>query len=115
MNSESSLNLSIIIPCYNESSALQDLLAEILALSLDNSEIIIVDDGSTDSCTDIATKFAPTVRLIKHPYNIGNGAAVKTGIRAARGRFLLLLDADGQHLFAQRRLNFARQLRAPVL
>src|SRR2546426_2529388 len=58
-------------------------------------EIIVVDDGSVDSTGDHAR--GAGARVIRHPYNKGNGAAVKTGIRAATGEFILIVDADGQH------------------
>ncbi len=95
MNSKSDLNLSVIIPCYNEASGLSRLIPEIQKLGLDNCEVLVIDDGSTDGSAEVAKSFG--LRLIQHPYNIGNGAAVKSGIRAARGKLLAILDADGQH------------------
>src|SRR5262245_25207204 len=58
-------------------------------------EILVVDDGSTDETS--ARARAAGACVIRHPYNKGNGAAVKTGIRHANGEFILILDADGQH------------------
>jgi glycosyltransferase involved in cell wall biosynthesis len=58
-------------------------------------EVIVVDDGSTDDTGSRATRAG--ARVIRHPYNKGNGAAVKTGIRHANGTFVLIVDADGQH------------------
>jgi glycosyltransferase involved in cell wall biosynthesis len=58
-------------------------------------EILVVDDGSTDGTGVLAS--AAGARVVRHPYNKGNGAAVKTGIRQAVGRFVLIVDADGQH------------------
>lgn len=58
-------------------------------------EILVVDDGSTDATA--ATARAAGACVVRHPYNKGNGAAVKTGIRRAQGEFILILDADGQH------------------
>ncbi|HEX5019142.1 MAG TPA: glycosyltransferase family 2 protein [Candidatus Binatia bacterium] len=91
----SSYEVSIIIPVFNEAETLASLVEKIRALRLPRSEIIIVDDGSTDGSADIALNAGASV--IRHPYNIGNGAAVKSGIRGARGKFILLMDGDGQH------------------
>jgi glycosyltransferase involved in cell wall biosynthesis len=91
----SSCEISVIIPVFNEAESLSELLNKVFALHLPGSEVIVVDDGSTDGTADVAMKAGANV--VRHPYNIGNGAAVKTGIRAARGRFLVLMDGDGQH------------------
>ena len=58
-------------------------------------EILVVDDGSTDETS--ANARAAGACVVRHPYNKGNGAAVKTGIRHANGEFVLIIDADGQH------------------
>ena len=58
-------------------------------------EVIVVDDGSSDETSAVATRAG--ARVIRHPYNKGNGAAVKTGIRQASGEYVLIIDADGQH------------------
>ncbi len=58
-------------------------------------EILVVDDGSVDGTREAAE--AAGARVIRHPYNKGNGASVKSGIRAAAGEFVLIIDADGQH------------------
>jgi len=91
----SGCEISIIIPVFNEAGRLLELLNNIRALQLASSEIIVIDDGSTDGSADAA--MAGGANVIRHPYNIGNGAAIKSGIRAARGRFLVLMDGDGQH------------------
>lgn len=91
----SACEISIVIPVFNEAEKLLELLKRIRALGLTNSEIIVVDDGSTDGSSDVA--LAGGANVIRHPYNIGNGAAIKSGIRAARGRLLLFMDGDGQH------------------
>lgn len=87
-------SISIILPAYNESEALKVLLPKLRdKFSLD--EIIVVDDGSVDD-TQAACQ-ANDIKYIRHPYNIGNGAAVKTGARSATGDILVFMDADGQH------------------
>lgn len=90
--------ISVIVPAYNEEHGIGDVIANIrnVIQTLDeNYEIIIVDDGSKDATAENARTAG--ARVIQHPYNIGNGAAVKTGIRHARGRILVTMDADGQH------------------
>ena len=86
---------SIIVPVYNEAENLKRLLGQIHSLRLPDSEIIVVDDGSNDGSAAVA--MAAGANVVRHPYNIGNGAAVKSGMRAAKGRFIVLMDGDGQH------------------
>ncbi len=86
--------LSIVIPAYNEGDSVGNVIAKLQKLRPD-AEIIVVDDGSKDDTTQAAR--AAGARVIRHPYNKGNGAAVKTGLRNAHGDIVLLLDADGQH------------------
>jgi len=88
------MNYSLIIPARNEAESLRHLLPEVIAM-LPGREIIIVDDGSDDATRDVCAQFS--VRLISHPHPKGNGAAVKTGARAARGDVLIFMDGDGQH------------------
>ncbi len=88
------MNITIIIPVYNEERSIEDVIKKIKELYPDY-EILVVNDGSTDNTADIIKKMG--VRLVNHPYNIGNGAAVKTGIRNARGERIVLMDGDGQH------------------
>jgi glycosyltransferase involved in cell wall biosynthesis len=88
-------DISIVIPVFNEAAVLGDLIGKIRALSLPRAEIIVIDDGSVDNSGEVALEAGASV--IRHPYNIGNGAAVKSGIRAARGRLIVLMDGDGQH------------------
>lgn len=91
----SRIETSIVIPVYNEAENLKALLGRIEALELPRAEIIVIDDGSTDGSADVA--LSAGVGVIRHPYNIGNGAAVKSGMRAAQGRWVVLMDGDGQH------------------
>jgi len=88
-------DISVVIPVFNEAQNLGQLLDRLQSLRLPGAELIVVDDGSTDGSGEIAEKKG--VRVVRHPYNIGNGAAVKSGIRAASGRLLVLMDGDGQH------------------
>ena len=89
-----SVELSVIIPACNERESIGDIVRRVKAV-LDQAEVIVVDDGSTDGTGEEAASAG--ARVISHPYNIGNGAAVKTGVRHASGEVLVLLDGDGQH------------------
>ena len=86
--------LSIILPAKNEAAALADLLPK-LRNSWPDAEIIVVDDGSTDDTAALGARAG--VRVIRQPYSMGNGAAIKRGARAASGDTLVFMDADGQH------------------
>ncbi len=87
--------LSIVIPAYNEAMNIGAVIPKVRAVLSDRDEIIVVDDGSGDDTADIAE--AAGARVIRRAYNVGNGAAIKTGIRAARGRYIIIMDGDGQH------------------
>jgi len=87
--------VSVVIPVFNEAENLEGVIEKIATLGLPSCEIIVVDDGSTDGSADVAMKAGANV--VRHPYNIGNGAAVKSGIRVARGKIIVLMDGDGQH------------------
>jgi glycosyltransferase involved in cell wall biosynthesis len=93
MNSQ--VSASIIIPAHDEEASVGDVVRSIHGLELEGPEILVIDDGSSDATARAAREAG--ARVIRHPYNIGNGAAVKTGIRSAHGRVLVFLDADGQH------------------
>lgn len=86
--------ISIVIPARNEEVGLTKLLPN-LKSSFPQAEILIVDDGSTDRTPEIAQQ--QEVRLVQHPRSLGNGAAIKSGARAATGETLIFMDADGQH------------------
>jgi glycosyltransferase involved in cell wall biosynthesis len=88
------LNVSVVMPAKNESGSVPSLIKKLLAVP-GLKEIIIVDDGSTDGTGDIAEKLGATV--VRHPYSKGNGAAIKSGARAAISDVIVFMDADGQH------------------
>jgi len=87
-------NISIIIPAYNEAQNIGNVIKSITE-RYPGVEIIVINDGSTDNTADEAKNAGAIV--FNHPYNIGNGAAIKTGIRNASGRILVFMDGDGQH------------------
>ncbi|MBW1778985.1 MAG: glycosyltransferase family 2 protein [Deltaproteobacteria bacterium] len=86
--------VTIVLPAYNERENIENLIRRILAL-YPSFEIIVIDDGSTDGTAEKAAQAGANV--YRHPYNIGNGAAVKSGIRVATGDVLVFMDGDGQH------------------
>jgi glycosyltransferase involved in cell wall biosynthesis len=86
--------VSIVIPAMNEAGAVGAVVRE-LASAAAWHEILVIDDGSSDGTA--AEAAAAGARVVRHPYNKGNGAAVKSGIRASSGEFILIIDADGQH------------------
>jgi len=87
-------SLSIVIPAKNEAASIGDVVSSASA-EYPGAEIIVVDDGSTDSTAEIAENAGATV--VRHPESLGNGAAVKSGARAATGEILAFMDGDGQH------------------
>ena len=89
-----SSSVSVIIPVFNEADNIGLIIREIAAIYPDY-EIIVVNDGSTDETARVAKEAGAIV--YSHPYNIGNGAAIKSGIRIASGDVLVFMDGDGQH------------------
>ena len=94
------MDLSVIIPAFNEAGTIGTVLRDVIR-NLDEHadvkyEIIVIDDGSSDA-TAIEATSVDRVLVVQHPHNMGNGAAVKTGIRKASGDVVVLMDADGQH------------------
>jgi glycosyltransferase involved in cell wall biosynthesis len=86
--------VSVVIPAYEEAAAV-GVVVQSLRAAANWREVLVVDDGSSDETATVAATAGACV--IKHPYNKGNGASVKTGIRHASGEFILIIDADGQH------------------
>jgi len=94
MASKKDLSFSIIIQAKNEESSLKELLPTLINL-FPAAEIIVVNDGSTDNTRAVCEE--NNVRTINNPYSKGNGAAIKSGARAAKNEILVCMDADGQH------------------
>jgi glycosyltransferase involved in cell wall biosynthesis len=98
-------DVSVIIPAYNEAPAIAGVVSAMAAAGTWR-EIIVVDDGSGDQTAALAQQAGAIV--VRHPYNKGNGAAVKSGIRRATGEFVLIVDGDGQHRAADAHRLVAR-------
>ena len=101
--------ISIIVPAYNEEKAIGRVIEELVTLG-GNCEIIVVDDASedntynlacqkvtSDNTKDVMQGFSPALKIIRHPYNKGYGASLKTGIKNASGDIICFFDGDGQH------------------
>lgn len=86
-------SVSVVIPAMNEGETIGRVIGAVRAECPD-AEIVVVDDASRDNTADAAE--AAGARVIRRPYNIGNGAGVKTGVRAASGDVIVIVDADGQ-------------------
>jgi dolichyl-phosphate beta-glucosyltransferase len=96
------IELSVIVPAFNEArrvgSFLTDAMQYLDATMPDVWELIVVDDGSADGTAEVINRLAENqsrLRLLRHPANMGKGAAVRTGVAASGGRLVLFADADG--------------------
>ena len=103
------MKLSIVIPCYNESTTIRDIITAVKGADLGEIEIIVVDDGSTDGTRDILRDeiAAQVDRVIFHERNCGKGCAMRTGIAAATGEIVAVQDADLE--YDPRELKFVMQ------
>lgn len=90
------MKVSIVIPCYNEKNTIREIVAAVQASALEDKEIIIVDDYSSDGTRDILrNEIAPQVaKIVFHEQNRGKGAALRSGFQAATGEIVIIQDAD---------------------
>src|SRR4051812_41078429 len=91
------MQLSVVIPAYNAAEFLQEAVESALAQNVSDSEIVIVDDGSTDETGRLAAMLAqrhPEIRHLTHEENRGGGATRNTGVRLSDGEYVFNLDAD---------------------
>lgn len=91
------MKVSIIIPCFNESNTIKEIIDRIYNLSEEIHEIIVVNDHSTDSTFEIISNYQKNknnLKIINHKINLGKGAALKSGIAAATGDIIIIQDAD---------------------
>jgi len=88
------ISLSVVMPAKNEARSIKGLV-ESLTAHFPEAQVIVVDDGSTDETAKVSREAGAEV--LSHPYSKGNGAAIKTGARAAEGEVIVFMDADGQH------------------
>ncbi len=90
------MKLSVVIPCYNESNTIKHIVEKILKVPLEDVEIIIIDDGSSDGTTQILKhEIEPLIeKVIYHDKNLGKGAALRSGFKRVTGDIIIIQDAD---------------------
>ncbi|OGC03832.1 glycosyl transferase [candidate division WOR-1 bacterium RIFOXYA12_FULL_43_27] len=86
------MNLSVIMPVYNEKATLPQIIARVLAVPI-NKELIIVDDYSTDGTREVLKNY-PNIKIVLQPFNQGKGAALRAGFKEASGDYVIIQDAD---------------------
>ena len=101
---KSNYDISIVLPVYQEKDSIEGHISNLISILTDidkSVEIIAVNDGSQDGTgkrlNDLSAEYPKILRVIHHPYNKGNGEAIKTGIRNAAGELIVCMDSDGQH------------------
>src|SRR3989344_6301237 len=89
------MKLSVVIPVYNEKPTLETLVKRVLAVKIPK-EVILVDDASTDGSRELVKKLSkqPNIRAIFYGRNQGKGMAIRSGIKEARGDYIIIQDAD---------------------
>lgn len=92
-SSEASTDVSIVVPALNEADTIEEVIQRLLALPL-QTQIIVVDDGSTDQTPVILKKFAEKITVVTHPQRRGKGTAIRSALAVARGKTLIVQDAD---------------------
>jgi hypothetical protein len=94
--------LSLCLPAYNERENIGELLDSAISMLpefLEEYEVVVVDDGSTDGTAELVDEYSkkdPAIRVVRHATNVGYGGAVTSGLRAAKGRHIAFMDSDGQ-------------------
>ena len=99
MTNENNLNLSVIVPVYNEEGAVVKTLTDLKRVTASlgiNYEIIAVNDASTDKSYKLMSEIE-SIKIVNHPYNLGSGASLKSGLKVAKGDNILIIDADGTY------------------
>jgi len=86
--------VTIVVPAFNEAGSIADVVTAMLAAAPWH-EVLVIDDGSSDGTGEAAQRAG--ARVVRHPYNKGNGAAIKTAIRASTTEWIAIIDGDGQH------------------
>jgi glycosyltransferase involved in cell wall biosynthesis len=88
--------LTIVMPVYNERPTVERAIESVLDAGLSDYELVVVDDGSTDGTRALleGRRWPQEVRLLRHDRNVGKGAALRTAVGEARGRYTTVLDAD---------------------
>ena len=101
---KSNYDISVVLPVYQEKDSIEGHISNLISILTDidkSVEIIAVNDGSQDGTgkrlNDLSAEYPKILRVIHHPYNKGNGEAIKTGIRNAVGELIVCMDSDGQH------------------
>jgi dolichol-phosphate mannosyltransferase len=98
------MKATVVVPAYNESATIRACLERVLSSDPGvELEVVVVDDGSSDGTAEAAALPDPRLRVLRHPRNMGKGAAVRTGLAAATGELLLIQDADLEYDPAQYR------------